>query len=261
MVNVIKRENIIRCNPIYLEKEDFGDATLDFENRVLYQEPDSNEDEQHTLFLNQKIEDLKEAVILETQEQVKQTMQEEYERLIEEGKQEAEKLLETAKAEALSFKEDVEKQVLDLLNQAKAEQQACIEEGERIKQEQIEEGIAEKNRLLKEAEPEIVAIVKAALDKIISQEMNYSEDWILCVIRKIMREDQVGTCLVHLHPDVLSRIEGEQIQYCTYVGDDTLTSYQLILECELGQIEFDLRRGLNRIKKELDLLLKGKVKA
>lgn len=147
------------------------------------------------------------------------------------------------------------------------EQKAVILEEAQQKAERIIAGAyEEKKEIIKNTEDELVETLIGLLNHIISEEMNYHSDWVKCLVRKMLNKEGIsGRIKVIISPILYTRLSENELQAIEAISKDLIveTREQInettcIIEFNQGSIVYDIAQGLERVIKDIRMLMNTK---
>ncbi len=234
---------------------------IDFSTRQVEWSTEGNDVHTVTEEINKDIEEMsnyKEKQLKEVQEIVDA-------KLAQANKQ-VNQILFEAKTKAKAIEEAAEELKNNLLSKALEEKEEILQDAHRQAEEIRADAYKEKNELIMGTEEELVNMLMALLNHIISEEMQYQTEWLKCLVRKMLSKDEIlGEVKVIISPILFNRLSEEEIvviegiqKGLTIETKDNLNETTCIIEYNQGTIVYDVTQGLERVIKDTRILLNTK---
>nr|WP_302595188.1 hypothetical protein [uncultured Cellulosilyticum sp.] len=185
-------------------------------------------------------------------------------KIVEEAKCRAEEILSAALTKAEEIKEETREKQTQLLYETQAKSEKMLEEvNEEVKalKRQAEE---EKHALIMSSEGDLVNILQKLLGHIITEEVFENTDWLQCLVRKMIQgchtKDEIKVCVSQGVFEQLTEDQKKEIQalgeHITIEVRNTLNETTCVVETKLGNISYDVVKGLERVISEIKTLEK-----
>ena len=174
-------------------------------------------------------------------------------------------LLEAAQ-KANALQEEAEQLKTQLLFEIEQHKVTILEEAHQKAEHIVAKAYEEKEEIISRTENELVETLITLLNHIISEEMNYSSEWIKCLIRKMLnKEDISGGIKVIISPILYTRLSEDELQAIKAISKDLIveTKEQMsettcLIEFNQGSIVYDVTQGLQRVIKDIRMLMNTK---
>ena len=181
---------------------------------------------------------------------------------IAEADQKVDEILSEAHAKAKAIEEEAKQQKEAILSAAYEKEKEVLASAEAELERIKNEGLQEKAEMLGQVEGEVVETMITLLSHIISDELTYHKDWLLLVVRKMLRRQDIeenATLLVSPKCYEALEVHKEKIlqdirKLSEIKSDESLNDSSCVLVTSQGNIEYDVRHGLEKVISELRIL-------
>lgn len=175
-------------------------------------------------------------------------------------------MLSDAITKAKAIEKEAKQLKNDMLFELTEEKQKILDQAYKQAEGIIVEAYKEKDELIMNTEEELVDTLLLLLNHIISEEMHYQTDWLKCLVRKMLRKDEIlGDVKVIISPILYDRLPEEErvavevLQKGLVVETkDNLNETTCIIECSQGSIVYDVTQGLERVINDTRILMSTK---
>lgn len=246
-----------------------SESTLEIKSENLYIAPESGD---KNLIVEQAKQEVKKDHIQKQMKKIELQAQ----AIIEEAKKEATlqadliimKGKDEAKQESLVILEKArEEGYLEGYEKGELEAKALIEEGKQV----LLDAQAQKQQILSQAEPEIIEMIIAICEKLISEEVNYNQETIFLLIRKALQEVSAdGTdaeISIKVPPDEYDYVLENRDSIVKNVSnpskikilsDMNLNKGVCVVETAFGSVECNIGESFAEVKKQMRLICNKK---
>ena len=179
-----------------------------------------------------------------------------------EADQKVDEILAEAYAKAHALEEEAKVQKTAILSAAYEKEKEVLTSAEAELERIKNEGLQEKAEMLGQVEGEVVETMISLISHIISDELTYNKDWLLLVVRKMLRRQDIeGDTILFVSPKCYEALEGHKEEILQDIRklseikiDESLNDSSCILVTSEGNIEYDVRHGLEKVISELRIL-------
>ena len=179
-----------------------------------------------------------------------------------EAEQKVDEILSEAYAKAHTLEEEAKIQKTAILSEAYEKQKEILDSAEAELEKIKNDGLQEKAEMLEQVEGEVVETMISLLSHIISDELTYNKEWLLLVVRKMLkRQDIEEDVTLFVSPKSYEALEvhkEEILQEIRKLSDIKIDESMSDSSCKLvtteGNIEYDVRHGLEKMISELRIL-------
>ena len=221
----------------------------------------------------EEIEEIKDELFESKQEgkhsetlEMKQRQLQEIEHIINEkisdANQKAEQIIAAALERAQYIESDAQTRKNDMIFEMNQEKEGLLAKAKE-KAEQIQlEAYEEKKAILASTEEEVTQTMIILLQHIIGEELNYHTDWVSCLVKKMLSDQDTDEKVkVILSPSLFERLPKAQKEAITQIKKqvvletcEALNDTTCMVETSHGSIRYDVQEGLERVISDIRIL-------